>query len=370
MNVAQGNVNNEKYFNCTNGMLKLDIPSLAAFVLGTIDGYARTTQKKRYRATLSAIASDYGCSVRQISRTVKMLDEKGYITREYDARYDKCVAYASSYGGPRANTYKIPIFLLNREFNIINKDKKTGEVHTIRRRLTRIEATFVVLLASICGENGKFKATMRKFAKMVQDISPMTAQKAISNLLHADIIARPKTATHRAEESEYTFKDKDLLKEIRKVTEEAKARRAEKAKMKEEKGKTASIISAQEQAVKDADAKSARERFYALRREQAEIDAARIQDKLNKIPKFAAAMRQINQSEIHMARLEIAGDVNGMRALRIQCAGWRHEIEDVLQDFGYTQDDLKPKRICLKCSDTGYLPDGKACDCYPKGGTT
>ena len=198
----------------------------------------------------------------------------------------------------------------------------------------------------------------------------MTAQKAISVLLHADIIARPKTAMHRAEESEYTFKDKDLLKEIRKVTEDAKARRAEKAKMKEEKGKTAYIISAQEQAIKDADAKSARERFYALRREQAEIDAVRIQEKLKKIPKFAVAMQQMNQSQVRMAKLEIAGDVNGMRALRIQRAGWQHQIDDVLRDFGYTQDDLKPKRICCKCSDTGYKPDGKACDCYPKGGTT
>ena len=29
-----------------------------------------------------------------------------------------------------------------------------------------------------------------------------------------------------------------------------------------------------------------------------------------------------------------------------------------------TEEDLKPKYSCNKCNDTGYLPNGKMCDCY------
>ena len=30
----------------------------------------------------------------------------------------------------------------------------------------------------------------------------------------------------------------------------------------------------------------------------------------------------------------------------------------------FTEADFTPRYACTKCSDTGFLPDGKMCDCY------
>ena len=38
--------------------------------------------------------------------------------------------------------------------------------------------------------------------------------------------------------------------------------------------------------------------------------------------------------------------------------------KDILQSMGLTEAHLLPQYACKKCSDTGFLPDGKACDCY------
>ena len=36
----------------------------------------------------------------------------------------------------------------------------------------------------------------------------------------------------------------------------------------------------------------------------------------------------------------------------------------LLSKIGLTEADLAPKFSCEKCSDTGFLSNGKACDCY------
>ena len=36
----------------------------------------------------------------------------------------------------------------------------------------------------------------------------------------------------------------------------------------------------------------------------------------------------------------------------------------LLSKIGLTEADLTPKFSCEKCSDTGFLLSGKACDCY------
>ena len=40
------------------------------------------------------------------------------------------------------------------------------------------------------------------------------------------------------------------------------------------------------------------------------------------------------------------------------------ERMDCLSGIGLTENDLIPKYRCSKCSDTGWLPNGRACDCY------
>ena len=39
---------------------------------------------------------------------------------------------------------------------------------------------------------------------------------------------------------------------------------------------------------------------------------------------------------------------------------------DILQGMQITEQDLLPQYECAKCSDSGFLKNGKACDCYQK----
>ena len=39
---------------------------------------------------------------------------------------------------------------------------------------------------------------------------------------------------------------------------------------------------------------------------------------------------------------------------------------EILQGMQLTEQDLLPQYACVKCSDSGFLKNGKACDCYQK----
>ena len=40
------------------------------------------------------------------------------------------------------------------------------------------------------------------------------------------------------------------------------------------------------------------------------------------------------------------------------------ERKELLAEMGIKEIDLTPKFTCKKCSDTGFLANGTACDCY------
>ena len=41
-----------------------------------------------------------------------------------------------------------------------------------------------------------------------------------------------------------------------------------------------------------------------------------------------------------------------------------NERKGILSDLGISEMQLVPQYSCKKCSDTGFLPSGTACDCY------
>jgi len=38
----------------------------------------------------------------------------------------------------------------------------------------------------------------------------------------------------------------------------------------------------------------------------------------------------------------------------------------ILAEMGIREEELLPQYTCKKCNDTGFLPNGKSCDCYHK----
>lgn len=113
----------------------------------------------------------------------------------------------------------------------------------------------------------------------------------------------------------------------------------------------------------NADARSERERWYALRRNAAVERAERTRAAAEKDPAFAAAEKAIKKDEIELAKAEVFSPAD-LPAIRERIQAARRSRAEALQKLGIQEADLMPGYACPKCSDTGFLPDGRMCDCY------
>ena len=67
------------------------------------------------------------------------------------------------------------------------------------------------------------------------------------------------------------------------------------------------------------------------------------------------------QLRLAKAEIEASPDLPKLIAEEKALIARRRQL---LKDMGLTEAHLIPQYTCKKCSDTGFLPDGKACDCY------
>ncbi len=118
---------------------------------------------------------------------------------------------------------------------------------------------------------------------------------------------------------------------------------------------------------KSADKRIERERYYAVLRQKAIAEAERIKAFANSDEEFYQVSRRIRQEEVNLAKAEVCapGMASDIRALLEED---RRQLAEAMKRLGISEEDLEPKYTCQKCSDTGFLPDGRACDCYEKQG--
>lgn len=116
--------------------------------------------------------------------------------------------------------------------------------------------------------------------------------------------------------------------------------------------------------VQAANARAAREKFYADRRNAAEAKAQKTLQ-LVKVQSadFVAILQELKKLPRQLAQAELY-DPDKFKALQATEAALHKAKADELAKFGLTEADLLPKWYCGKCSDTGYLPDGTLCDCF------
>jgi hypothetical protein len=118
-------------------------------------------------------------------------------------------------------------------------------------------------------------------------------------------------------------------------------------------------------AVEAANAKSDRERYYAKLREQAQKRADSFIAKANANETFKSVSKELARLEIAQARAEISSPQT-LPDLLLAKKDLLKKRVDVLQTMGISESDLTPQYTCKKCSDTGFLQSGTACDCYKK----
>ncbi len=114
-----------------------------------------------------------------------------------------------------------------------------------------------------------------------------------------------------------------------------------------------------------ADERSERERFYATRRAKAlkHVERATAIAEKDEAYRSAEALRKKYEIELAKAEVFSPDKVPEMQQKFQEAIAARTAA---LQKLQLTERDFTPKFTCDKCSDTGFLSNGHACDCYKK----
>lgn len=118
------------------------------------------------------------------------------------------------------------------------------------------------------------------------------------------------------------------------------------------------------------DTRTARDRFYAALRWQAERKADECRKRLERDSRYSEVQRALRSLDPRIARAEL-DEEQGIRSGEKERLYREKEILTakmlaIMAEIGVSPPDLEPTTYCRckKCSDTGFRPDGKACDCY------
>ena len=115
--------------------------------------------------------------------------------------------------------------------------------------------------------------------------------------------------------------------------------------------------------VEAVNAKADRERYYSLLREKAQARADKFVAKANGNARFKEIAAELSKMEIALAKAEVF-EPKSLPKLEEQKSALLVERSKILQGLGITEAELSPQFSCQKCSDTGFLKSGAACNCY------
>ena len=119
-------------------------------------------------------------------------------------------------------------------------------------------------------------------------------------------------------------------------------------------------------------ANAARTRWYSARQQAAQNKADKIHDKFMQVEEFRTIERRLAKIALESAKAEVLAEKGNPQAVKdlleldVEKNRLIMQRRNIIEYNGKTEEDLLPQWHCKKCSDTGYLPDGKMCDCYDK----
>lgn len=121
----------------------------------------------------------------------------------------------------------------------------------------------------------------------------------------------------------------------------------------------------QQRIIQSINDKGEHERYYSSLRNKAQTIADKNLDKARLDPRFKNVEKELAVLEISLAKSELYNP-SKFTALEEKKSNLLNEKISILSKLGLKEEDLKPKWQCVYCSDTGWLPNGKACNCYQK----
>lgn len=119
-----------------------------------------------------------------------------------------------------------------------------------------------------------------------------------------------------------------------------------------------------EQSAESAEARGEFERYHSENRQRALDEAEQNRKRAEENAEFKEADKAMKKCEIELSRAEEYGTAEQVKTLSQTLAAIKERRRNALKSICMTEDDLLPHYRCRKCSDTGFLKDGKMCGCY------
>lgn len=364
-----------EYISQSYATMRAKLSFRAKKVLAKIESISRISEESWLRLSYARLAEMVTCTSRHAIRIIKKLKDKGYITQSYDHR-QACAGYRDEREKDETGFVRVAPFLYERCFTFTYTDDETGKTVSFERCLIEVEVVLLSLMAEHCMNSRKYEGTMRQMASML-GTSTTSIQGAINSLMACGAISRSKKKTSRSrKEKSVYYVDGSILRKIRTFFEEIKSKR--KAKKRAPSFASSATVASQatalkekpawKQQIEELDARTERERYYALLREKAVKRVERVQAKLELSEEYKACDRAIKIAELQIAKFEFSGDTLGAHKVKEEQTCHFIRRNKIIREMGYSPGDLVERYCCKLCDDTGYDKlTGKACSCYPKG---
>ncbi len=327
-----------RFYRIPLSLYKEDNTPSATAVLGIIYTFDKPEGDKCCRLSYEQVEKEIGITKPTIAKAFACLKSNNKIktvNRDKDG-----------------TSYKFIGDIYEKKYDIVPQYLYTAEIYIEGKYRTLTNSEIRVLAHMMTASmnpksHGCCRGSARQFA-VVLGLSEKTIRIAIRALMKAGLIYRPS-------EDKGVNKHKLSVYHVNKSLFDYK-KYLKIAKKKEEK------LSAEVQA---ANARAERERFYAQRQEEQRRRLDRYINKANENQGFRLANARLNRLEFEIAQAETYNPLL-LPAIQAEQALMRSKRAESLQQLHMTESDLELKYFCKKCKDTGFMPDGKGCDCYKK----
>ena len=359
---------NRAFFTFRQGVSRSEM-----LMASVVQSYA--PEGKTFSRGYKKLAETYKVSDSTLSRSFNNLESKGLIKRKRNV------------GGATEYTYVHDEEAKEKEKSSKKKEKGLRSIRTeeyfysikikiegIERFLTKAEIDVLSFIYTYTRwkKAGKFVGSFAYIAKKLC-MSEGTVCRALRALINAELIIELEKGCNRYKKGEYITNDEKVPLVMYKTkaeepTEskvvEAVVERYTQRPLTEEQRQYLEYKERQERKIEDLNAKTDRERYYSELKQGAE-DAAKklVADIQRKEPRYKQILLRLNQLEIALAKAEVY-DVGNLQEVQREKRSTILQRDEILRRFGLTVEDLAPRWRCSKCSDSGYLSDGRACDCY------
>lgn len=325
--------------------------------------YAIHGRYPRSRGSFIALINSYDAEDRDCKMGYKKICELLNISRSTAVRTIRQAEAAGEISRVRMKTYteyhvkeimeggfeRVCFWLYRFEFNIGG----------VLRKLTKSEIDiYSEIYTKVTDKENREKAYYGSAQSLsaILKMCPNTVIKSLRGLMKAELIYRQK-ATSGHEKSRYTL-NTEFVRRVERDMRRQKKRKAEQAKRETEAG-----AAAREELNAALDARAERERYYARLRAAAEGIAEDNRRRAFQNPEYKLIDGKLSDAERRAARAEAFGAKN-LSELQEDIVKLKARKSALLSGMDMSESDLRPQYRCKKCSDTGFLPNGRACDCY------